>query len=46
MSLFSLHHLVQLLHSYGYTVLAIVIAVESIGLPLPGIAAAVALSRT
>jgi membrane protein DedA with SNARE-associated domain len=50
MSLFSLHHLVQLLHSYGYTVLAVVIAVESIGLPLPGesllIAAAVVAGTT
>jgi membrane protein DedA with SNARE-associated domain len=36
MSFFSLHHLIQLLHTYGYTVLGVVVGVESVGLPLPG----------
>ncbi len=36
MSFFSLHHLIQLLHTYGYTVLGVVVALESVGLPLPG----------
>jgi membrane protein DedA with SNARE-associated domain len=50
MSLFSLHHLVELLHTYGYTVLAVVVGLESLGLPLPGesllIAAAVVAGTT
>jgi membrane protein DedA with SNARE-associated domain len=36
MDFFSLHHLTQLLHTYGYAVVGVVIALESIGLPLPG----------
>jgi membrane protein DedA with SNARE-associated domain len=36
MDFFSLHHLTQLLHTYGYVVLGVVIGLESIGLPLPG----------
>jgi membrane protein DedA with SNARE-associated domain len=50
MSLFSLHHLVELLHSYGTVVVGSVIALESLGLPLPGetllIAAAVLAGTT
>jgi membrane protein DedA with SNARE-associated domain len=50
MSLFSLHELVQLLHAYGYSTLAVAVALESIGLPLPGesllIAAAVVAGTT
>lgn len=36
MSFFSPHELVQLLHSYGPIVLAIVVGLECVGLPLPG----------
>ena len=36
MEFFSLHHLIQLLHAYGNVVLAIVVGLESVGLPLPG----------
>ena len=36
MEFFSPHHLIQLLHTYGYSVLAIVIGLECVGLPLPG----------
>jgi membrane protein DedA with SNARE-associated domain len=36
MAFFSLHHLIQLLHSYGNVVLATVVGLECIGLPLPG----------
>jgi membrane protein DedA with SNARE-associated domain len=36
MSFFSLHHLIQLLHAYGYAVLGVVVGLESVGLPLPG----------
>ena len=50
MEFFSLHHLIQLLHSYGNVVLGIVVGLESIGLPLPGetllIAAAVLAGTT
>jgi membrane protein DedA with SNARE-associated domain len=50
MSFFSLHHLVELLHTYGYSVLAVVVTLESFGLPLPGesllIAAAIFASTT
>jgi len=50
MEFFSLHHLIQLLHSYGYTVLGVVVGLESFGLPLPGesllIAAAVVAGTT
>jgi membrane protein DedA with SNARE-associated domain len=50
MSFFSLHHLLGLLHSYGNIVVAVVVALESVGLPLPGetllIAAAVAAATT
>jgi membrane protein DedA with SNARE-associated domain len=50
MTLFSLHHLTQLLHAYGNVVLGGVIGLESIGLPLPGetllIAAAVLAGTT
>ena len=35
-SLFSLHHLIQLLHAYGNVVLGVVVGLESLGLPLPG----------
>jgi membrane protein DedA with SNARE-associated domain len=50
MEFFSPDHLIQLLHTYGYAVLAIVVGLESIGLPLPGetllIAAAVVAGTT
>jgi membrane protein DedA with SNARE-associated domain len=50
MEFFSAHHLIQLLHSYGYTVLGVVVGLESVGLPLPGetllIAAAVLAGTT
>jgi len=50
MDFFSLQHLLQLLHTYGYPALAGIIAVECIGFPLPGeallIAAAVLASTT
>jgi len=36
MSFFSLHHLISLLHDYGPTVIGIVVALESFGVPLPG----------
>ena len=36
MSFFSLPHLIQLLHTFGYTVLGVVVGMESLGLPLPG----------
>jgi membrane protein DedA with SNARE-associated domain len=36
MSFFSLHHLMELLHSYGIVVVGVIIALESLGLPLPG----------
>jgi membrane protein DedA with SNARE-associated domain len=36
MEFFSPHHLIELLHTYGYSVLAIVIGLECVGLPLPG----------
>jgi membrane protein DedA with SNARE-associated domain len=36
MTIFSLHHLIQLLHAYGNFVIAAVVGLESIGLPLPG----------
>jgi membrane protein DedA with SNARE-associated domain len=36
MSFLSLHHLIQLLHSYGNVVLGVVVGLESVGLPLPG----------
>ena len=36
MSFFSLHHLIELLHTYGYAVVGIVVGLESFGLPLPG----------
>jgi len=36
MSFFSLHHLIELLHTYGYTVVGVVVGLESFGLPLPG----------
>ncbi|HME25711.1 MAG TPA: DedA family protein [Acetobacteraceae bacterium] len=50
MSFFSLHHLIQLLHAYGNVVLAVVVGLESVGLPVPGetllIAAAVIAATT
>lgn len=36
MAFFSLHHLIALLHAYGTTVLGVVVALESFGLPVPG----------
>ena len=36
MGLFSLHHLIQLLHAYGNVVVAVVVGLECVGLPLPG----------
>lgn len=36
MEFFSLHHLIELLHTYGYSVLGVVIGLECVGLPLPG----------
>jgi membrane protein DedA with SNARE-associated domain len=36
MEFLSLHHLIELLHTYGYSVLAVVIGLECVGLPLPG----------
>jgi membrane protein DedA with SNARE-associated domain len=50
MEFFSPHHLIQLLHAYGNVVLAVVVGMESLGLPLPGetllIAAAVLAATT
>ena len=50
MSVFSLHHLIQLLHTYGNVVLGVVVGLESVGLPIPGetllIAAAVTAATT
>jgi membrane protein DedA with SNARE-associated domain len=50
MSFFSLHHLIQLLHTYGNVVLGVVVGLESVGLPVPGetllIAAAVLAATT
>jgi membrane protein DedA with SNARE-associated domain len=50
MSFFSLHHLVGQLHGYGAVAVGIIIALESLGLPLPGetllIAAAVLAGTT
>jgi membrane protein DedA with SNARE-associated domain len=50
MEFFSSDHLVQLLHTYGYTVIGVVIGLECVGLPLPGetvlIAAAVLAGTT
>ena len=50
MEFFSLHHLIQLLHTYGNVVIGVVVGLESIGLPLPGetllIAAAVLAGTT
>jgi membrane protein DedA with SNARE-associated domain len=47
---FSSDHLVHLLHTYGYTVLGVIIGLECVGLPLPGetvlIAAAVLAGTT
>lgn len=36
MSLLSSHHLAGLLHEYGYGLIAVLIGLESMGLPLPG----------
>ncbi len=36
MSFFSLHHLTELLHSYGYGLVGLVVGLEAMGLPLPG----------
>jgi membrane protein DedA with SNARE-associated domain len=50
MEFFSLHHLIELLHTYGYSVLGVVVGLECVGLPLPGetvlIAAAVLAGTT
>jgi membrane protein DedA with SNARE-associated domain len=50
MAFFSLQHLLQLLHIYGYPALAGIVALECVGLPLPGeamlIAAAVLAATT
>jgi membrane protein DedA with SNARE-associated domain len=50
MEFFSPHHLIQLLHTYGYSVVGAVIGLECVGLPLPGetvlIAAAVLAGTT
>src|SRR5262249_28325171 len=50
MSLVSFHHLIGLVHAYGYGALGIIVCLESFGLPLPGesllIAAAVFASTT
>ena len=50
MAFLSLHHLIQLLHAYGNVVVAVVVGMESLGLPLPGetllIAAAVLAATT
>jgi membrane protein DedA with SNARE-associated domain len=34
--LFHAHHLAELLHQYGYGLVAVVIGLEAMGLPLPG----------
>ena len=36
MSFFSLHHLTDLLHDYGYGLVGVVVGLEAMGLPLPG----------
>ena len=36
MSFFSLHHLTELLHDYGYSLVGLVVGLEAMGLPLPG----------
>ena len=36
MEFLSSHHLTELLHTYGYLAVAVVVALESLGLPLPG----------
>jgi membrane protein DedA with SNARE-associated domain len=36
MDFFSSHELIQLLHTYGYAVLCIVVGLECLGLPVPG----------
>ena len=36
MSFFSLHHLTDLLHDYGYGLVGLVVGLEAMGLPLPG----------
>ena len=36
MSFFSMHQLIELLHAYGNVALATVVALECLGLPLPG----------
>ena len=36
MSFFSLHHLTELLHDYGYGLVGLVVGLEAMGLPLPG----------
>ena len=50
MALFSLDHLIELLHAYGNVVLGVVVGLESLGLPVPGetllIAAAVLAGTT
>jgi membrane protein DedA with SNARE-associated domain len=35
-SFFSVHHLTELLHGYGYGLVGLVVGLESMGLPLPG----------
>jgi len=35
-SFFSLHHLTDLLHDYGYGLVGLVVGLEAMGLPLPG----------
>jgi membrane protein DedA with SNARE-associated domain len=35
-SFFSLHHLTELLHDYGYGLVGLVVGLEAMGLPLPG----------
>jgi len=35
-SFFSLHHLTDLLHDYGYGLVGVVVGLEAMGLPLPG----------
>jgi len=35
-SFFSLHHLTELLHDYGYSLVGLVVGLEAMGLPLPG----------
>jgi membrane protein DedA with SNARE-associated domain len=50
MEFFSLHHLIELLHTYGNVVLGVIVGLESVGLPVPGetllIAAAVVAGTT